>query len=333
MQRRQMLAGGLLAATATAAAIGLVPTLPGRARSATGNAPGFEGVGAWLNTDQGAGPVALRGKVTLVNFWTYSCINALRTLPYLRRWHAEYGAAGLQILGIHTPEFGFEHVRSHVEDAVRELGIAHPVGQDNDYRTWRAWNNRAWPAFHLLDRDGRIVMLWEGEGHSVAMERAIRALLGLPATAPHSPPEDADFSRIRSPELYFGARHPTPQETAQSPRRGAATYAFSQSGPSLDRYELEGHWVREEEALILRSERGRLRLRYDATKVHFVAGATGGPPLRARSGADGWREIAVSRPALYTIVDGRGDGPGRGDRTVEVEVAAPGLALYSATFG
>jgi hypothetical protein len=137
------------------------------------------------------------------------------------------------------------------------------------------------------------------------------------------------LSRLRSPELYFGARHPTPQEAAQSPRRGAATYSFSQSGPRLNRYELEGHWVRDEEALILRSDRGRLRLRHGAAKVHVVASATAGPPLRVRSGQGGWRNVSIARPALYTIMDGEGYA----DQTVEIETASPGLALYSATFG
>lgn len=124
---------------------------------------------------------------------------------------------------------------------MRELGVHYPVGQDNGYRTWRAFSNRAWPAFHLLDRSGRIVMVREGEGHAVEMEAAIRSLLGLaPTTTPRHPPDDADLSRIRSPEVYFGSSHSTPQEAAQSPRRGEATYAFSQTGPQLNRYELMG---------------------------------------------------------------------------------------------
>ena len=265
-----------------------------------------------------------------MNFWTYSCIYVLRTLPYLKRWHEEYAPAGLQLVGIHTPEFAFEHLRPNVEHAVREFGIRYPVGQDNGYRTWRAWGNRAWPSFYLLDREARIVMLREGEGHAMEMEQTIRELLGLPPEVPpRQPPDDMDLSRVGTPEMYFGALHPTPQEPGQSPRRGEATYAFSAAGPRLNRYELEGSWTREGETLVLRSERGRLRLRYSAAKVHFVAAAADGATVRVRSGAEEWRSIRIGWPALYTIVD----GTRYADQLVELEAMSPGLTLYSATFG
>lgn len=316
MRRRLLLASSLL---------GMLPMRTARATTA---APGLDGIGAWLNVDAPVEIAALRGHPVLVNFWTYSCINALRTLPYLRRWHAEYAPAGLRILGIHTPEFGFEHERANVQDAVRALGIAYPVGQDNGYRTWRAWSNRAWPAFYIVDQDGRVVMLREGEGHSVEMERTIRGLLGLPAMMPRQPPEDADLSRLRSPELYFGASHPTPQEPAQMPRRGEASYAFGPSGPRLNRYELDGRWNREGEALILRSDRGGLRLRHGAAQVHLVAATMDAAPIRIRSDGGAWRSQVIDRPNLHTVVD----GGGYADRLLEIEAPA-GFTLYSATFG
>jgi thiol-disulfide isomerase/thioredoxin len=323
VQRRDLLASGLASGAATAGA------LLRAARAAAPAAPSFL-VDQWLNTEAPLEAAALRGKVGLVNFWTYSCIYALRTLPYLKRWNEEYAPAGLQLVGVHTPEFSFEHLRPNVERAVRELGIRYPVGQDNGYRTWRAWGNRAWPSFYLLDRDARIVMLREGEGHAAELERAVRGLLGLPpAPAPRQPPDDMDLSRIGSPELYFGALHPTPQEPAQSPRRGEADYSFGRAGPRLNRYELDGRWAREDEALILRSERGRVRLRYAAAKVHLVAAATDGAPVRVRSGAEAWRSVRIGWPALYTVVD----GTAYSEQVVELEATSPGLALYSATFG
>jgi thiol-disulfide isomerase/thioredoxin len=319
MQRRDLLASGLVSGAAT---IGALP------QSAHAAAPAFL-TDQWLNTPA-LDEVALRGKVGLVNFWTYSCINVLRTLPYLKRWNEEYGPAGLQLVGIHTPEFAFEHLRPNVEHAVREFGIRYPVGQDNGSRTWRAWGNRAWPSFYVLDRDARVVVVREGEGHAVELERAIRGLLGLSLeVAPRQPPDDADLSRIGSPELYFGALHPTPQEAAQSPRRGDAAYAFGQAGPTLNRYELDGSWTREEQALILRSDRGRVRMRYSAAKLHLVASAPDGAPVRVRSGAEAWRSVHIGRPALYTVVD----GTTYAEHVVEIEAASPGLALYSATFG
>lgn len=323
MQRRYLLASGLVSGAATAG------TLLQAAQAAAPAAPSFL-VDQWLNAAAPLDAAALRGKVGVVNFWTYSCINVLRTLPYLKRWNEEYAPAGLQLVGIHTPEFAFERIRPNVEHAIREFGIRYPVGQDNGYRTWRAWNNRAWPTFYVLDRDGRIVMVREGEGYAVELERTIRSLLGLsPEVPPRQPPDDADLSRIRSPELYFGALHPTPQEPAQSPRLGDATYAFSRDGPRLNRYELEGRWVREEEALVLRSERGRVRMRFSAAKLHVVAAAPESVQLRIGRGDGVRRDVAVRRPALYTIVD----GDIYGEQMVEIEAASPGLALYSATFG
>jgi thiol-disulfide isomerase/thioredoxin len=319
MRRRNLLASGL----ASAAIPGSVP----HARAAVPAPPLL--VDQWLNGDDAGGP-ALRGKVSLVNFWTYSCINALRTLPYLRRWHEEYGPRGLQIIGVHTPEFAFEHQRPNVEDAIREFGIRFAVGQDNGYRTWRAWRNRAWPSFYVVDREGRITLRHEGEGHAMQLERAIRTLLDLPPDVPaRQLPDDADLSRIRSPEVYFGALRPTPQEPGQFPRRGEAVYVPGQGGPMLNRYDLEGLWARADEALTLRSDRGRVRMRYSAAKVHLVAGAPEGVRLRIRRSGETLRQVSVGRPALYTIVD----GDMYGDHTVEIEVMAPGLSLFSATFG
>jgi len=212
---------------------------------------------------------------------------------------------------------------------VRDLGIHFPVGQDNGYQTWRAWSNRAWPAFYLLDGNSQIVMSREGEGHSVVLEQAIRSLLGLPAAGPRHPPEEADLSRIGSPEVYFGATHPTPQEAAQSPQRGEATYTFGQVGPQLNRYELEGRWVREGEALTLRSDNGGMRMRYAAAKVHVVAAAMNSIPLRVRSGTGAWRSIGIKRPKLYTLVD----GDTYADQVVEIQASELGLTLYSSTFG
>jgi thiol-disulfide isomerase/thioredoxin len=323
MQRRRLLRSGLLAVSAASAAY--LATRTGVTHAQGAAAPGLPGMEGWLNAPAAFDP-AVRRRATLVNFWTYSCINARRTLPYLRRWDAEYGQAGLQVLGIHTPEFGFEHDRANVEVALRELGIRYPVAQDNGYRTWRAWNNRAWPAFYLLDGAGRIVMRREGEGHSREMEAEIRGLLGL---APRNHPgEDADLSRIGSPEVYFGATHPTPQDPAQWPRDGAGSYTFGRA-PPLNTYSLDGGWVREGEALTLRTPRGALRMRYSAAQLHVVAAAA--QPLEVSVRVDGGapRKIRIERPTLYTLVD----GTSYGEHMLELEAVTPGLALYSATFG
>lgn len=325
--RRRAFLPGLLAAGALLAA--LPPGAKGLAQTARrAAAPEFTGLDGWLNAPQPPTMAGLRGKVVLVNFWTYSCINSLRPMPYIKRWQAEYGALGLQVVGIHTPEFGFERVRGNVEAALRELDIRFPVGQDNGFQTWRAWSNQAWPAFYLIDREGRIVLARDGEGHAHDIEGAIRGLLGL--SGPYGQPgDDPDFSRIRSPELYYGAQHPTPQDRAQSPRQGTASYSFTGAGPMLNQYQLDGTWAREGEALTLRSALGGLRLRFSAAKLHLVAGAPEGARLRVTVDGGPARVVEVRRPALHTLLDGEAYG----EHLVTVEADAPGLSLFSSTFG
>ena len=315
MHRRTLLASGLAAA---------VP-LPALAQSA----PEFAGIDGWINSAAPLTIAGLRGKVVLVDFWTYSCINCRRTVPYLNRWQAEYGGMGLQVIGIHTPEFGFERARRNVETSTRAFGIQFPVGQDNGFQTWRAWNNRAWPAFYLLDRAGRIVLRREGEGHARETEAAIRALLGLPRSSAVHPGDDPDLSRIATPEMYFGSKNDTSQDRAQTPRRGEASYGFTPMPPKPNTYQLDGTWLREEEALVLRSPRGGLRLRFSAAKLHLVATAPGMAKLRLRLDGAELPALEIGEPTLYTLVDGEAYG----EHVLECESDTPGLSLFSATFG
>ena len=294
-------------------------------------APEFVGIDAWLNTDGPLTMAGLRGKVALIEFGTYTCIFWRRTLPYVNRWHAEYGPQGLQTICVHTPEFSFESNRPYVESAIRALGITYPVAQDNGYQTWRAWSNRAWPSFYLLGRDGQIRLAHEGEGHSREMEDAIRQLLGMTRRGSNDHRmEDVDLSRIGSPEFYFGSLYPTPQDREQSPRQGDATYAFARlSGPKLNEYQLDGRWAREGEALTLLSPSGRVRVRFSAAKLYLVAGAPQSTPVRIR--VDGGTEsmVEISLPTLYPVLDGERYG----EHSLELECATPGLSLFNATFG
>jgi len=232
MRRRGVLKSGLL--LAGAAAFGSLAMMYGFARSGR-RAPAFTGLQSWINTSNPITIAELSGKVVLVSFWTYSCINCRRTIPYLKRWQTEYGPSGSQIIGIHTPEFRFEHVRPNVEAYVCAERIPYPVAQDNNFRTWDAWENDAWPGVHLLDRDRRIVLSCEGEDHAHEMEVAIRGLLGLSSTGKvESPSDDPDLARIGSPEMYFGTQHPTPQDSRQSPQPGDADYSFAVGRPSTE---------------------------------------------------------------------------------------------------
>ena len=326
MPSRRSLLSSVLGPAALAG--GLLAVNRASARPATRE---FVGIDGWLNTDGPLTMAGLRGKVVLVEFCTYTCINWRRTLPYVHRWHSEYGPQGLQIIGVHTPEFGFERVRPNVESAIRELDVRYPIAQDNEFQTWDAWDNRAWPSFYVLDRDGMVRLVREGEGYAQEIESAIRSLLGLAhAGSREHPTDDADLSRIRTPEIYFGSGHPTPQDRAQSPRQGEAAYAFAQpGGPKLNEYQLDGSWARGEEGLVLRSPRGKVRVRFSAAKLHLVAGASQPAPLRVSVDGGGEHTIEVSTPTLYTLLD----GDGYGEHLLELECATPGFSLFSATFG
>ena len=327
MLRRQFIGSGLLLPGALVA--GSLAVISGHARSADAE-PEFTGLDGWINT----GPISmarLRGTVGLVNFWTYSCINSRRPMTYLKRWHTEYGRLGLRVIGIHTPEFQFEHDRSNVETYIQEEGIRFAVGLDNRYETWNAFENDAWPGFYLVDREGRVVLSRQGEGFAEEIERAIREALGLAgSTSVSHPGDDPDLSRIGSPEAYFGAQHPTPQEVGQSPRQGTAEYSFAQaSGPALNRYLLDGTWSREDEGLVLASARGGLRFRFSAAKLHLVAAAPRRMALRVRIDGEEKPPAEIGWPTLYTLVDGNSYG----EHLLELAADAPGLTLFSATFG
>ncbi len=144
-----------------------------------GPAPAFAGIDRWLNSEP-LRQEALRGKVVLVDFWTYTCINCVGTLPYVKSWHAKYKDQGLVVVGVHTPEYPFERSTSNVEGAIKRFGITYPVAQDNGYATWRAFDNQFWPAVYLIDKKGRIVYRHFGEGQYQETEQAIKALLAQP---------------------------------------------------------------------------------------------------------------------------------------------------------
>ena len=209
--------------------------------------------------------------------------------------------------------------------------MRYPIAQDNSYETWRAWGNRAWPSFYLLDRDGQVRLTREGEGHAQEMEEAIQGLLGLArGRSSQHPAEEADLSRVGTPEMEFGSLHPILQDRAQSPRRGEAAYAIAHpGGPKLNEYHLDGKWARGEEALVLRSPRGRLRVRFSAAKLFLVAGAP--RPASVRVGVDGGpaRTVEIGPPTLYTLLD----GDRYGEHLLELECTTPGLSLFSVAFG
>jgi cytochrome c biogenesis protein CcdA/thiol-disulfide isomerase/thioredoxin len=289
-----------------------------------GTAPDFTGISEWINSK----PLALqqlRGKVVLVDFWTYSCINCLRTLPHLEAWDKRYRKAGLVIVGVHTPEFAFEHVRSNVREAARKLGVRYPVAIDDDYRTWSAYQNDAWPAEYLIDKRGHVREIKKGEGQYDETESSIRTLLGEPAGAQLASVKDRTPQHLTTAESYLGwerlDRYVGSPLTANVPVR----YRFPREIP-LNDLAYSGVWTVERQRIVAH-QNARLRLHFLAQNVYLVLSGhgrmqviVGGRPVKTI------RVNGLSR--LYTLLHYRGLAEG----ALELRLT-PGIAAYAFTFG
>src|SRR5262245_44343134 len=289
-----------------------------------GLAPELRKTGHWFNSP----PLTLkklRGKVVLVDFWTYSCINCLRTLPHLESWYATYKPAGLVILGVHTPEFAFEHVASNVGAAVKRLGIKYPVVQDNDYGTWDAFSNQYWPAEYLIDRTGHIRHVHFGESSYGETESLIRRLLGDDgAMAKHVP--DTTPNDPATPESYLGWKRLDHQRYAGTPIRPdkSASYTFAGSLPQ-NALSYAGQWRVESERIVAGPE-ARLRLHYYAKHVYLVLGGEG--RVHVLVNGKPTRTIDVGSYKLYTLRN----APKLEEKTLELRFT-PGVQAYAFTFG
>ena len=294
-------------------------------------APELEVSPQWINSP----PLRLadlRGKVVLVDFWTYSCINCLRTVPYLNQWHERYKDRGLVVIGVHAPEFEFEGSHSNVEDAVKRLNIHYPVAKDNDYATWNRYNNIAWPAFYLVDRNGKIALVRYGEGEYDQMENRIRQLLGVEKSVARD--NGVDLSQVRTPEIYFGVAHDDHQAAWQrvsSPLLfGGARRVYQL--PDIVRsgeFALGGSWSRHSDRASLTSDTGGMVLRFNAAKMHLVAGSSAGAELVVRVDGGAPHRLHVDRPRLYTLFDSNDYR----EHTIRIAVSGQGFDAYSATFG
>jgi cytochrome c biogenesis protein CcdA/thiol-disulfide isomerase/thioredoxin len=295
-------------------------------------APDFQGIAAWLNTPGGA-PLtirSLRGRVVLVDFWTYSCINCQRSLPHVEAWYQRYEADGLVVVGVHTPEFAFEHVISNVRSAVQQQGITYPVAVDNSYDTWNAYSNEYWPADYLIDASGEVRYESFGEGEYGRTETAIRQLLVDARSQLKLPPAtdvpDLTPTEPISPETYLGYSRLQYLAGVTTIREGApATYAFPSSIVAGE-YGLSGTWTIGSED----SEAGadaRLELDFEARDVYLVLGGSGTLSLTLNGRAAGTIDVA-GVPRLYTLVSGPSE-----QSSLLVLSASPGVQAYDFTFG
>jgi cytochrome c biogenesis protein CcdA/thiol-disulfide isomerase/thioredoxin len=318
-----------------------------------GAMPDLSGAVAWLNSP----PLtrkSLRGKAVLIDFWTYSCINCLRALPYVEGWAEKYKDAGLVVIGVHTPEFAFEKERSNVEKAVRDLKITYPVAIDSNYEIWRAFNNEYWPAHYFIDGKGRIRYHHFGEGEYDQSERVIQQLLkengaqslsegmiNVSANGVEAAPDKGD---TRSPETYIGYQRAAHFASAEKIAEDSRKVYTLLPRLSLNQWGLAGTWKVGEESAVLQAAPGKIAFRFHARDLHLVLGPTkDGKPVRFRikldgtppgedhgSDSDTTGAGTVREHRLYQLI--RQKGPVE-DRTFEIEFLDPGVQAFAFTFG
>jgi cytochrome c biogenesis protein CcdA/thiol-disulfide isomerase/thioredoxin len=294
-----------------------------------GAAPAFSGIQQWLNTPGGK-PVtlaSLKGKVVLVDFWAYSCINCQRELPHAEAWAKDYAADGLEVVGVHTPEYAFEHVPSNVAAGARRLGLTFPVALDNNYDTWNAYDNQSWPAAYLIDATGQIRHVSVGEGDYAGEEHLIRQLLaaahpGLTLPRATDVPDTTPNDPAQTPETYLGAER-------QQGYGGRTQYATGQfTEPAVlpaNSFGLSGAWTIGQQSITAGKDAG-IKLAFHASAVYLDVGGTG--TLTVSSGGTS-KVIRVSgAPDIYTVAT---EQPAQ-NGTVTIGLS-PGLQAYSFTFG
>jgi thiol-disulfide isomerase/thioredoxin len=327
--------------------------------------PEFLGIDQWLNSPA-ITKESLKGKVVLVDFWTYSCVNCLRTLPYLKEWHKKYKDKGLVLIGVHSPEFDFEKDVNNVKAAVQKFGIAYPVALDNRMATWAAYQNNVWPAHYFIDAAGRIRHIHLGEGDYDKSEQMIQKLLTEAAEASKTPETQAvetqpsetkpakpakpaapakttpetmpalskiapgvDFTQIKSPETYLGLIRRERLVTSGRPIE-------------LNEWMFDGKWRTEGERIVLTEGTGKILFRFNAVKVNLVITPTiggvqavvkldGRPVPAEKAGADVKNgTVMVTEPRLYELINLGGKGE---EHIIEIEFLTPGAAAYAFTFG
>ncbi|WP_186068883.1 cytochrome c biogenesis protein DipZ [Burkholderia gladioli] len=321
-----------------------------------GDAPSLAGATEWLNSPPLTN-ASLRGKVVLVDFWTYSCINCLRTLPYVKAWARKYRNDGLVVIGVHAPEFAFERDIGNVKKATHDLGVTYPVAIDNGYSIWRAFNNEYWPAHYFIDAQGRVRYHHFGEGDYVQSERAIQQLLveaghpdaaqvplGIDGPAASGAQAAADNADMRSPETYVGyARAENFSSPGGQLHDREHDYA-APAQPGLDDWGLAGAWNVAEQQATLAKPGGRIVYRFHARDLHLVLGpGKNGAPVRFRVTIDGTAPGAshgadvnadgvgtVTGQRLYQLI--RQSGP-IVDHTFSIEFLDPGVQAFAFTFG
>lgn len=329
------------------------PVTAGAALVDEGPMPDLRGAIGWLNS----APLdrkALRGKVVLVDFWTYTCINSLRPLPYVKAWATKYKDAGLVVIGAHTPEFSFEKQTQNVETAARSLEVTYPIAIDSNYAIWQAFSNQYWPAQYLIDGKGRIRFHHFGEGDYAALERVIQELLkengstgidesvvSVSGAGVEAPP---DLENERSPETYIGYLQAEHFASRERMAKDSAKVYSPPARPSLNQWGLSGSWTVGEESAVPQTPGTKIVFRFHARDLNLVLGpAKDGKPVRFKVTLDGMTpgencgsdatpdgSGKVREPRLYQLIRQKSHIQ---DRIFEIEFLDPGAHALDFTFG
>jgi thiol-disulfide isomerase/thioredoxin len=296
--------------------------------------PAFQGITKWWNTpdEQPLTPEKLKGKVVLIDFWTYSCINCIRTFPFIKTMHERYADKGLVIVGVHTPEFAFEADPANVGREIEKNGFKHPIALDPSYATWNAYSNHYWPAEYLFDAQGRLRHVHFGEGAYDEGEAAIRSLLteaGANLSSAGSAVASPNLSMIETRETYFGlargdAFMGTPGKDGTDVQLTAATNV------SADKWTAGGTWMFKSEYIQANSANAVFRFNVEAAKLHIVMESADGTDKQLEVYVDGKKtvDLIVNKSTLYTI----SEFPNGGRHTVEIRLKESGVRFYAATF-
>jgi cytochrome c biogenesis protein CcdA/thiol-disulfide isomerase/thioredoxin len=318
-----------------------------------GEFPSLDGAVKWLNSppltrDQ------MKGKVVLIDFWTYSCINCLRSIPYVKAWSEKYKSDGLVVIGVHTPEFAFEKDPANVAKSLGDLKITYPVAVDSNYAIWKAFNNQYWPAHYFIDAEGKIRYHHFGEGKYAESEEVIQQLLreknaalktgGLVQVAASGSQAAPDFNNVASPETYIGYSRQQNYTSPQKIRRDGAQDYAPPSRLTVNQWGLAGNWNVSDEHAALVAAPGKVIFRFHARDLHLVLGpGKNGKPVRFRIRIDGSApgedhggdtdekgDGVVKEHRLYQLVRQKGKVE---DRTFEIEFLNPGVQVFAFTFG
>ena len=292
-------------------------------------APEFAGIEAWLNSK----PLtmqSLKGKVVLIDFWTYSCINCVRTLPYVTQWDQKYRDKGLVIIGVHAPEFEFEKSRANVEAALLRHNIQYPVALDNKLDTWTHFKNRYWPAHYLINQQGQVVYTHFGEGKYNVTEHNIRTLLGLKGEMQTAPTPTAPTAKL-TPETYLGFARSKNFGGEENVKTATSSNFHFPPSLSEDHWALSGTWSIEPQRIVSTEANAGLQLHFNARKVFLVLGSKNNTPIHVTIKLNGQSAtpLTITHHTLYELIDQQTHKPGQ----LEITADSPGLEAYAFTFG